>query len=48
MLELMQIFKSYAKDVGQDLKRDSLVIDDIGKKQDNVLNELNKSNSSIK
>nr|BAJ93797.1 predicted protein [Hordeum vulgare subsp. vulgare] len=38
----MLLFKAHAKDIGQDLKRDSGVIEDINKKQDTVLTDLNR------
>jgi hypothetical protein len=48
MLELMQVFKNHATEIGHDLKRDSGVIEDIGKKQDTVLSNLQRENSVMK
>jgi hypothetical protein len=48
MLELMRAFKNHATEIREDLKRDSGVIEDIGKKQDNVINSLEKENSAMK
>jgi hypothetical protein len=36
----MKAFKNHATEIRKDLKRDSGVIEDIGKKQDSVLNNL--------
>jgi hypothetical protein len=48
MLELMQLFKNHAKDMGKELQRDTSVISDISRKQDNVLNSLHRETNSMK
>lgn len=44
----MQAIKAHARELGQDLKKDSSVISEIGLKQDDVLSSLNKENTAMK
>jgi len=44
----MKLFKNHAKDMGKDLQRDTSVISDISRKQDNVLNSLDRETKSMK
>ncbi len=44
----MRAFKNHATEMREDLKRDSVVIEDIDKKQDSVLSSLDRENSAMK
>jgi hypothetical protein len=48
MLELIELFKSQALDMGKDLKKDNSVIDNIALKQGRVSDSLERETGNVK